>query len=75
MSAKTTLTKNTLVLRYENGVDDKGNPKFTTQKFSRIKLTASDDSILQVGEALNSLIASDNTSVSKEEVSSLETAE
>ena len=75
MAAKTTLTKNTLVLRYESGVDDKGNPKFTTQKFSRIKLTASDDAILQVGEALNNLIATENSSVSKEEVSSLEVAE
>ena len=61
--AKAILTKNTLVLKYQNGVDDKGDPKYTTQKFSRIKLQATDDSILAVGQALGGLLASDNLSL------------
>ena len=65
--AKAILTKNTLVLKYQNGVDDKGDPKYTTQKFSRIKLQATDDSILAVGEALGGLLASENREVLKEE--------
>ena len=65
--AKAILTKNTLVLKYQNGVDDKGDPKYTTQKFSRIKLQATDDSILEVGQALGGLLASDNKEVLKEE--------
>ena len=58
--AKAILTKNTLVLKYQNGVDDKGYPKYTTQKFSRIKLQATDDAILAVGEVLGELLASNN---------------
>ena len=65
--AKAILTKNTLVLKYQSGVDDKGDPKYTTQKFSRIKLQATDDSILAVGQALGGLLASDNKEVLKEE--------
>ena len=65
--ARAILTKNTLVLKYQNGVDDKGDPKYTTQKYSRIKLQATDDSILAVGQALGGLLASDNKEVLKEE--------
>ena len=65
--AKAILTKNTLVLKYQNGVDDKGDPKYSTQKFSRIKLQATDESILAVGEALGNLLSSDNKEVQKEE--------
>lgn len=65
--ARATLTKNTMVLRYQTGVDTEGNPKYTTQKFSRIKIQATDSGILEVGESLNRLIDSENKEVLKEE--------
>lgn len=65
--ARATLTKNTMVLRYQTGVDTDGNPKYTTQKFSRVKLQATDSAVLSVGEAFNNLIDSDNKDVFKEE--------
>ena len=36
--AKAILTKKSLVLKYQKGVDDNGNPKFSTQKFSKIRV-------------------------------------
>lgn len=67
MAANSVITKNSLVLKYQNGVDDKGNPKFTTQKFSRIKLQATDEAMKNVGTALGALLFSDNTQVLKEQ--------
>lgn len=67
MAANSVITKNSLVLKYQNGVDDKGNPKFTTQKFSRIKLQGTDEAMKNVGTALGALLFSDNTQVLKEQ--------
>lgn len=62
-----TLEKNVVILKYQNGVDDKGDPKFTTQRFSKIKDDATDDSVLSVGNAINTVIDSSLKEVFKEE--------
>ena len=41
--AKAILTKKSLVLKYQKGVYDSGSPKFSTQKFSKIKVDAEDE--------------------------------
>ena len=61
------LEKNVVILKYQKGVDDKGDPKFATQRFSKIKDDATDDSVLSVGNAINTVIASEEKEVFKEE--------
>lgn len=63
----TTLTKKSLVLKYEvyNAEEDKNLP--TSQKFSNIKTTASDEVLKNVGEKLAVLINSTGVFIRKEE--------
>lgn len=63
----TTLTKKSLVLKYEvyNPEEDKNLP--TSQKFSNIKTTASDEALKNVGEKLAVLINSTGVFIRKEE--------
>ncbi|MGL5245656.1 MAG: DUF1659 domain-containing protein [Sarcina sp.] len=65
--AKSTITKSTLGLKYQVGTDDNGNPKFATQKYSKIKVGASDDAILAVGKALSSLLFTEGALILKEQ--------
>ncbi|MGG5460145.1 DUF1659 domain-containing protein [Clostridium sp. B9] len=65
--AKAILTKKSLVLKYQKGVDDNGNPKFSTQKFSKIRVDAEDSKLYEVGKALADLILSDVAQVLKED--------
>ncbi|MDK0654186.1 DUF1659 domain-containing protein [Clostridium perfringens] len=46
--AKAILTKKSLVLKYQKGVYDSGSPKFSTQKFSKIKVDAEDEKLYEV---------------------------
>ncbi|MGL4453688.1 MAG: DUF1659 domain-containing protein [Sarcina sp.] len=63
----TTITKKSLVLKYEvyNPSEDKN--VFTTQKFSSIKTSASDAALKEVGYKLAALVKSDSIFVRKEE--------
>ncbi|WP_055069256.1 DUF1659 domain-containing protein [Clostridium massiliamazoniense] len=63
----TTLTKKSLVLKYEvfNFEEDKNIP--TSQKFSNIRTTASDEALKNVGEKLAILINSTGVFIRKEE--------
>lgn len=65
--AKAILTKKSLVLKYQKGVDDSGRPKFSTQKFSKIKVDAEDAKLYEVGKALADLLSSRVNSVLKED--------
>ena len=60
--AKAILTKKSLVLKYQKGVYDSGSPKFSTQKFSKIKVDAEDEKLYEVGKALavNSVLKEDD---------------
>lgn len=65
--AKAILTKKSLVLKYQKGVDNNGDPKFSTQKFSKIRVDAEDTKLYEVGQALAALLASEFNSVLKED--------
>lgn len=74
MDAKATLYKNTLVLKYRTGIDENDNPKYSTQRFSRISLNATDDAIHTVGSLMLTMIASNNKELLKEEFYTLSQA-
>ena len=63
--AKAILTKKSLVLKYQKGESDSGSPKFSTQKFSNIKVDAEDEKLYEVGQALGGSVSSQVSSVSK----------
>ncbi|MGL4572691.1 MAG: DUF1659 domain-containing protein [Clostridium sp.] len=65
--AKAILTKKSLVLKYQKGVDNNGDPKFSTQKFSKIRVGAEDSKLYEVGQALTALLASEVNFVLKED--------
>lgn len=65
--SKAILTKKSLVLKYQKGVDDSGSPKFLTQKFSKVKVDAEDTKLYEVGKALSELLESKVNSILKED--------
>ncbi len=42
-------------LRYQNGVNAKGDPVYLSRSFSNVKTTATDQAIFDVAQAINSL--------------------
>lgn len=67
-----TIYKNTLTLKYQTGIDENENPKYTYQRFSRIKTDASHYDIYVVGSLFNGIIASNNKEVLIEEFYTLQ---
>ncbi|WP_300260839.1 DUF1659 domain-containing protein [Clostridium sp.] len=65
--SKAILTKKSLVLKYQKGVDDSGSPNFLTQKFSKVKIDAEDTKLYEVGKALSELLESKVNSILKED--------
>lgn len=65
--ATSTLTKNAMVIKYQVGVDGKGDPKYSTQRFSKVKSSATDDTFQAVGSELIKLLDSPNALVQKEQ--------
>lgn len=64
--------KNTLIIEYVNGVDDDGNEVITRQRFSKIKLDATDDAIYAVAQAINPVLVSPVLYVTKQVDSTLD---
>jgi 23S rRNA maturation mini-RNase III len=56
MAAKSTKLQSSLVLKYQDGVDDSGNDIIKSQRFSKIKLTASDEEIYNTALEVEKLI-------------------
>jgi hypothetical protein len=65
--ATSTLTKNSMVIKYQIGVDTQGNPKYSTQKFSKVKESLTDDNFYAVGSELIKLLDSPSALVQKEQ--------
>jgi hypothetical protein len=65
--ATSTLIKNAMVIKYQVGVDEKGQPKYSTQKFSRVKDSITDDNFQAVGSELIKLLDSQNCLIQKEQ--------
>lgn len=71
MSAKTTKLSSTLVLKYIDGVDAKGKDIIKTQRFAKVKTTATEENLLDVaiemekllGKSLNEVIREDENGI------------
>lgn len=56
MSTKSTTVQSTVSLKFKTGVDAKGKDVLKSQKFSNVKVTASNDDIYTVGTSLGTLL-------------------
>ena len=56
MAVSSTQTKSALTLKYKDGVNAKGESIIKTKKYSNIKLTADDQSLMDVATAFNPLM-------------------
>ena len=65
--ATSTLIKNAMVIKYQVGVDEKGQPKYSTQRFSKVKDSITDDTFQAVGSTLINLLDSPSSQVQKEQ--------
>jgi hypothetical protein len=71
MAAKATKLSSTLVLKYIDGVDAKGNDVIKTQRFAKVKTTAVEQDLLDValemekllGKALNEVVREDQSGI------------
>ena len=71
MAAEATPIKVSMVIKYQTGVDGKGKPKYSTQKFSKVNFKLSNDDFKSIGQELVKLLDSQSTEVHKEEVSTV----
>lgn len=71
MAAKATKLQTTLLLKYKDGVDAKGKDVIKTQRFSKVKTSASDQDIYDVsvelvkliGKPLNEIVREDQNGI------------
>lgn len=73
--ANTNIIKSSLVLQYEYGKDEDGNPKVQSQKFSKVNASAEASVFKTVGDALATLLADKTVNVQKQDLISLENLE
>ena len=55
MAVVSTKVSSALKLTMKTGVDEKGNDKFVTKTLSNLKVTAVDEDIFAVGEAISNI--------------------
>ncbi|MPQ44200.1 DUF1659 domain-containing protein [Clostridium tarantellae] len=55
--------KRSFSLEYQIGVDDKGNPVFFNEKFDNVKVTATDDQIYTLGNAVATVLVANGAKV------------
>ena len=65
--AQSTLTSNSLVLKYKTGTDAKGEDVFKSQKFSNVRIGITADDFYAGAEALKALLASPVIYVQKQD--------
>lgn len=71
MAAKATKLQTTLLLKYKDGADAKGKDVIKTQRFSKVKTSASDQDIYDVsvelvkliGKPLNEIVREDQNGI------------
>lgn len=56
MAAQSTKLQTSLVLKYQDGVDQDGKDIMKSQKFSKVKVTASDEAIYNTSKEIEKLI-------------------
>lgn len=68
MAVSAVPVKVSMIIKYENGVDGKGKPKYKSQKLSKLNFNLSDEDFSLVSKELTKLIDSQNVSTQKEQV-------
>lgn len=71
MAATATKLQTTLVLKYKDGLDEKGKEIIKRQRFSKIKPTASDQDIYDVSLEIERLLGKTLDEVIKEDQSGI----
>ncbi|MBI6873605.1 DUF1659 domain-containing protein [Clostridium aciditolerans] len=71
MAATATKLQTNLVLKYKDGVDQKGKEVIKKQRFSKVKTTASDQDIYDVSLEIEKLLGKTLNEIIKEEQSGL----
>jgi len=56
MAINSTKVQSTMVVKFKTGVDEKGKDIIKNQRFSKVKVVATDENILLVGQALGTLL-------------------
>lgn len=56
VAAQSTKLQTSLVLKYQDGVDQDGKDIMKSQKFSKVKVTASDEAIYNTSKEIEKLI-------------------
>ncbi|WP_446898611.1 DUF1659 domain-containing protein [Clostridium sp. LBM24168] len=56
MAAQSTKLQTSLLLKYKDGVDEEGKDIVRSQKFSKVKVTATDDEIYNTSMEIEKLI-------------------
>lgn len=56
MAAQSTKLETSLVLKYQDGVDEEGKDIVRSQKFSKVKVTATDDEIYNTSMEIEKLL-------------------
>jgi len=72
--AISTKTKTSLILTYHEGVDANGKDILKTDRYGKVKITATDDEILAVSQAVSSLKSTSLVKVTKQDESNIEDA-
>ncbi|WML32629.1 DUF1659 domain-containing protein [Clostridium sp. OS1-26] len=71
MAATSTKLQTTLVLKYKDGVDEKGKELIKNQRFSKVKTTASEQDVYDVALEIQKLLGKTLDEVIREDQSSI----
>lgn len=72
--AISTKTKTSLILTYHEGVDTNGKDILKSDRYGKVKITAADDDIFAVSQAIGSLKSSSLVKVAKQDESNIANA-
>lgn len=71
MAITKTIKSKTLAIEVQSGVDKAGDPKFTKKSFSNVKVSATDDAVLNTAQAIKAVMGSATRDVCLNEVEEL----
>lgn len=67
MTVKSTKTQSTLVIKFKAGVNTNGEDVIKSQRFSKIKVTGTDEDVFALGTALGGLLENDIAGIVRED--------
>lgn len=71
MAVNSTKVQSNMVLKFKTGTDENGNDVIKSQRFSKIKVNAVDDAVLNAGAGLAGLLRYPDAEVVREDISVL----